>query len=269
MPWYVKYIITKLIQRQIVINGRRPDLLFSDSLSRHLLVEIQKGRLDEGHVQRHFYYYYDYHAKFPQTYPRLMFLANRVIPQHKAFLDEHGYEFREYPETDFQRRAEECAARGHFQLEIEERETPGVLPPRFPEIIYKIDRQEMTLCYKMLLLVEMTELADDQGRVPLRTLAERFKFFFVQRKLHGKTEENPRRFRGTRLSDRSIPEWQRIIRNQPVRYLTADFVLDEGNAIRWSPRIWKQWSPLFKEQLRAAAFDRLVRYFNRHVPGGY
>jgi hypothetical protein len=92
-----------LVRRQAVINGRRPDLLFSDSLSRHLLVELQCGRLDEEHLQRHFYYYFDYRAKYPSTHLRLMFIANRLVPQHKEFLDEHGYEFREVPEQDFER----------------------------------------------------------------------------------------------------------------------------------------------------------------------
>lgn len=41
-----------LIRRQVVINGRPPDVLFSDAFFRHLLVEIQCGRLDEGHLQR-------------------------------------------------------------------------------------------------------------------------------------------------------------------------------------------------------------------------
>ena len=41
-----------LVRRQIVINGRRPDILFEDRLARHLLVEVQSGRLDENHVQR-------------------------------------------------------------------------------------------------------------------------------------------------------------------------------------------------------------------------
>ncbi len=64
-----------LIRRQVVINGRRPDLLFCDKLSRHLLVEIQSGRLDEEHLQRHFYYYFDYRAKYPSTHLPLMFIA--------------------------------------------------------------------------------------------------------------------------------------------------------------------------------------------------
>lgn len=52
-----------LVRRQVVINGRRPDLLFSDVLSRHLLVELQCGRLDEDHLQRHFYYFFDYRGE--------------------------------------------------------------------------------------------------------------------------------------------------------------------------------------------------------------
>jgi hypothetical protein len=52
-----------LVRRQVIINGRRPDLLLSDVLSRHLFVETQRGQLDEDHLQRHFYYYFDYRAK--------------------------------------------------------------------------------------------------------------------------------------------------------------------------------------------------------------
>lgn len=88
-----------LIRRQVVINGRRPDVLFRDAFSRHLLVEIQSGRLDEAHLQRHFYYFYDYRAKFPAIHLRLMFIANLLVPQHKQFLDEHGYEYREIPDA--------------------------------------------------------------------------------------------------------------------------------------------------------------------------
>jgi len=65
-------------------------------------------------------------------------------------------------------------------------------------------------------------------------------------------------------------EWKRIVRDQPVRYLTDKFVLDEGESIRWASRIWAQWNTAgFKAQIRAAAWDRLVRYFTRHVPGGF
>jgi len=115
-----------LVRRQVVINGRRPDVLFSDMLSRHLLVEIQSGRLDEEHLQRHFYYYFDYRSKYPSTNLRLMFIANRLVPQHKEFLDEHGYEFREFPEHEFERRVSLCLGRSHEeQAAIEEVTTPA------------------------------------------------------------------------------------------------------------------------------------------------
>jgi hypothetical protein len=262
----------KLIRRQVVINGRRPDVLFSDSLSRHLLVEIQRGRLDEQHLQRHFYYYYDYRAKYPETHPRLLFIANRIVHQHKQFLDDNGYESREYPESEFSRKVTECLGDRSAapQLEIELRESPGALPARFHELAYEIDGQPMALCYKMLLLIEMADLADANGSVPLAVLAERFSTFFKQRSLAGRTEENPKRFKGRLPSERTFTEWKRIIRDQPVRYLTDRFVLDEGESIRWAPRIWAQWNTAgFKEQIRAAAWDRLVRYFARHVPGGF
>lgn len=170
-----------LVRRQVVINGRRPDVLFSDSLSRHLLVEIQSGRLDEEHLQRHFYYYFDYRAKYPSTHLRLMFIANRLVPQHKEFLDEHGYEFREYPDSEFQRRVSDCMTRVHPAEtdQVETVTTPGVLAPATYELLYEIEQQQMTLCYKMVLLIAMAELADETGKVPLRSLAERFQEFFV------------------------------------------------------------------------------------------
>ena len=77
-----------------------------------MLVEVQSGQLDEEHVPRHFYYCFDYRAQYPATHLRLLFIANRIVPQHKDFLDERGYEYRDYPESDFSRRVSECAGRG-------------------------------------------------------------------------------------------------------------------------------------------------------------
>jgi hypothetical protein len=219
-----------MVRRQVVINGRRPDVLFSDGLSRHLLVEIQCGRLDEDHLQRHFYYFFDYRAKYPSTHLRLMFIANRVVPQHKDFLDEHGYEYREIPEHDFERRLESCSARTGISTRsnLEVVNTPGVLAPGTYEILYEIEMQPMTLCYKMLLLVNMTEMSDGDGRVQLRALAERFQEFFVRRSIDGKSEENPNRIEVGALARRSLSEWERTIRSQPVHYLTESCVFLES-----------------------------------------
>ena len=260
-----------LVRRQIVINGRRPDLLFSDTLSRHLLVEIQCGRLDEDHLQRHFYYYFDYRAKYPSRHLRLMFIANRLVPQHKDFLDEHGYEYREYPEHEFERRVIDCNVQSPEAVtdQIEPVTTPGVLAPATHELLYQIEAQPMTMCYKMLLLVLMAELTDSDGRVPLRLLAERFRDFFVARSVQRKPEENPNRVKPGSLSGKSVRAWEQVIREQPVHHLTALFVTDEQTAVRWAPRIWSRWDADLKREIHAACLDRMIRYFNRHVPGGY
>ncbi|HET8666376.1 MAG TPA: hypothetical protein VFM10_00250, partial [Terriglobales bacterium] len=71
------------------------------------------------------------------------------------------------------------------------------------------------------------------------------------------------------LSARTLSGWERVIRQQPAHYLTERFVVDEGASITWAPRIWTQWSPDPQREIRNAAYDRLVRYFNRNVPGGY
>lgn len=259
-----------LVRRQVVINNRRPDVLFTDKLSRHLLVEIQKGRLDEDHLQRHFYYFFDYRAKYPSTHLRLMFIANRLVPQHKEFLDEHGYEFREYPEGEFERRAHDCSAHdSHTDTHVQILETPGVLSASTHEILYEIETHRMTLCYKMLVLMYMAELADSSGSVALRVLAEKFQEFFVNRSLQKKVEENPKLVETGTLSLRKISSWERVIRDEPVHRLTKQFVLDNGASITWAPRIWSQWNSGLRNEIRRAAFDRLVRYFDRNVPGGY
>ena len=255
-----------LLRRQVVINGRRPDVLFSDGLARHLLVEIQSGRLDEDHLQRHFYYYFDYRSKYPDTHPRLMFVANRMVPRHKEFLDEHGYEYKEIPEQEFARKVNDCAVRTHhIREEVEIVTSPGVLSPFTYELLYEIEKQPMAYSYKMLLLMLMAELADCHGRVSTSTLAGRFQEFFVRRSLEGKQPENPNR--PGDLVARTLSQWESTIRNMPVRRLTESFVLDEVSAIRWAPRIWRHWSEELKREIHGAALDRLMYYFNRHAGG--
>jgi hypothetical protein len=260
----------KLIRRQAVINGRRPDILLEDGLSRHLLVEVQRGQLDEDHVQRHFYYFFDYRAKYPATHPRLMFIANRIVSQHKEFLGFHGYEYKEYPEQEFEKKIGDCSSRTGVLASVEPQPvvTPGVLPAELHEILYDIATQKMTYCYKMLLLVNMAELADSHGAVPLQRLAERFQEFFVDRSVRGKAEENPNR-KPPRLSLRTVSQWEGFIREMPVAHLGEGLVLDQHSDIRWSARVWSLWNEDTKREIRNSAMDRLVEYFNRNVPGGY
>jgi hypothetical protein len=257
-----------LVRRQVFINGRRPDVLFTDGLDRHLLVEIQRGRLDEDHLQRHCYYFYDYRQKYPATHPRLMFIANRLVPQHKDFLGHHGYEYREIPELEFQGKFDRCSSKSSLvSPQVELITSPGVLAPATYELIYEIERHRMTLSYKMLLLLAMAELADCAGRVDTIVLARRFQEFFVRRALEGKREENPSRFRRGRLSNKSLSWWENKIRTMPVKKLTVQFLIDEGSSIRWAPRVWENWSAELQREILSTAKNRLVWYFNQHAGG--
>ena len=220
--------------------------------------------------QRHFYYFFDYRAKYPSHHLRLLFIANRIVPQHKEFLDEHGYEFKEIPETDFVRRVAECRGRAiHSDLDVEVATTPGVLRPSMYDILYDIEKERMTLSYKMLLLLFLAESADASGRVSLQTMAERFQSFFVDRSMRGKAEENPNVVQPDALSDRKLSEWERIVVDQPLHYINPELVVRMGEQIGWAPRVREVWSDQLREELRRAAFDRLVRYFDRNVPGGF
>jgi hypothetical protein len=254
------------LRRQVIINGKRPDVLFEDGIKRHLLVEIQRERLDEDHVQRHVYYFWDYRKKYPETHPRLMFVANRVVPQHKDFFDYHGYEYREIPEPEFRRRATDCNGLEPDCRDLILKESPGVLPLSFQELLYQIQSERMTYCYKMLLLVEMVDHADSTGKVPLNFIAERFRGFFEQRAKLGKLEENPKRFFKP-LHERTLSYWKTSIREQPVKRLGSKYFIDEVDSIRWAPAIWSQWSIELRKEIRDTAFNRLVDYFNRYAGG--
>ena len=255
----------KFVAKQVYIDGKRPDLLFRDGLNRDLLVEVQRNRLDEDHVQRHAYYYFNYKKKYPLTFPRLMFLANRIIFQHKEFFEFSGYEYREIPVPEFRRKMAECTGEP-LALPISTRETPGVLPTSYQDLLYDIQRQPMAYCYKMLLLIEMVDRSDEEGRVPIDVLAQCFSNFFRKRAEAGKLEENPKRTH-TKLSDRPLNYWIRTIREQPVRRLGTRYVLDEGSAIRWSSEVWSQWSPSLRADIRDTAQNRLFAYFEKYAGG--
>jgi hypothetical protein len=246
----------QLVRRQIVINGRRPDILFEDVLQRHLLVELQRGRLGEDHLQRHDFYFYDYRAKYLGSHPRLIFVVNRVIPQHKEFLDDHGYEYREIPEREFARKISECTS-PDIPIAVEINKSPGILPIEYQELLFEVERQQMTMCYKMLLLlVEMVDNADSKGRVSIELLARKFHAVFQTRVAQGKMEENPKRFRQDRLSERSVETWKAVIRAQPVDHLGSKFLIDEGPSVQWAPEILSRWTDSLKEELRDAAMQQ-------------
>lgn len=252
------------IRRQVVINGRRPDILFKDGLERHLLVELQRGRLDEEHLQRHVYYYFDYLREFPSFHPRLMFIAILLVPQHKEFIDAHGYEYKEIPEGEFQRKIQRLGLTPAVAAPVLETvESERIVTEERSELLADIKKQKMTLSYKMLLLILMAEMADEDGRVSIGSLAERFKEYFVRRRLEGRQQENPNMTGHDRLADRTLGKWASTIRVMPVLHLTNRFLIDEVTSVRWAPAIWEKWSTGLKEEIIITATMRLVEYFNR------
>jgi hypothetical protein len=145
--------------------------------------------------------------------------------------------------------------------------SPGVLAPATYELIYEIERHRMTLSYKMLLLIFMTEMADINGCVQTLELANRFQEFFMKRAALGRPEENPKRVRPGVLARKTLSAWERTIREMPVKHLTQDFVIDEARSIRWAPRIWSNWTPELEREILSAASNRLIWYFNQNARG--
>jgi hypothetical protein len=100
-------------------------------------------------------------------------------------------------------------------------------------------------------------------------MAERFQSFFVDRSVRSKAEENPNVVQPGVLAGRNLSGWERTIVDQPLRYISPELVVKVGEQISWAPRVWAVWSDQLRDKVRRAAFDRLVRYFERNVPGGF
>jgi hypothetical protein len=71
------------------------------------------------------------------------------------------------------------------------------------------------------------------------------------------------------LSGRSLSEWERTIVDQPLHYISPELIVKIGAEISWAPRILSIWSEQVRGDVRRAALDRLVGYFERNVPGGF
>jgi hypothetical protein len=136
------------------------------------------------------------------------------------------------------------------------------------KITQLIEAEDMALCYKMLLLVAMCDLADEHGRAPFQKIAKRFKEFFAERAARGKLEENPRVFKKDPPSTRSLEEWERVIREEPVRRINSGLLVEHGNAVVWATEIHQNWSE-WRDQIRYVAWARLEHYFDQRVPGGF
>src|SRR5579859_5471437 len=91
------------------------------------------------------------------------------------------------------------------------------------------------------------------SRVSLRTMAERFQSFFVDRSVRGKAEENPNVVKPDVLSSRNLSGWERTIVDQPLHYISPALVVRVGEHISWAQRVWAVWSNQMRDELRRAA----------------
>ena len=89
------------LNREIATGNRRLDLVFKDKRDRLLLVEAQIGSLDTKHIDRHIDFVEGFLEKYPDVDLRLMYVANKVDPLRKSFLEKRGYEYLEIPTIKF------------------------------------------------------------------------------------------------------------------------------------------------------------------------
>lgn len=89
------------VNREISTGNRRLDLVFKDKRERLLLVEAQIGSLDTKHIDRHIDFVEGFLESNPDVDLRLMYVANKIDPLRKSFLEKRGYEYLEVPTIKF------------------------------------------------------------------------------------------------------------------------------------------------------------------------
>ncbi len=137
------------------------------------------------------------------------------------------------------------------------------------QLLEELFRDPLSDSLRMLILRDMALIADDAGRAPLATLAQRFRNFFAKRQQEGKREERDEVLasRGA-LSQRSLESWHKFI-SEHVLAEVSDFVLAEEERLAFRPELWARWSPGFRKALRNIAETRLIEYFETRVEGGW
>lgn len=134
-------------------------------------------------------------------------------------------------------------------------------------------REPMSDCIRMLILRDMALIADESGRAPLATLAQRIRNFFAKRRQEGKTEERtevlaiyPRH--NEQDAQHSIELWRQWISDYAMSEID-DLMLPEDDHLTFLPELWMRWTPSFRKALRNIAETRLIEYFDSQVEGGW
>lgn len=116
------------IKREIQTGNRRIDILLKDRMDRIILLEVQRGSLDTKHIDRHIDFVEGFIEHNPDTDIRLLFVANRVDPLRKQFLERRGYEYLEIPQSKFSE-----IARKYKLIAVEQLFTPESTKPEYDQ----------------------------------------------------------------------------------------------------------------------------------------
>ena len=137
------------------------------------------------------------------------------------------------------------------------------------ELLQELFREPLSDCLRVLIVRDLALIADDAGRAPLATLAQRFRNFFGKRQQEAKREERAEVLgSGEALSQRSLAWWQKSIKEYALAEVD-DFVVPEEDHLAFRPELWAKWSPAFRKALRNIAETRLIEYFETRVEGGW
>ena len=82
--------------RQVIVKGKRVDVMFVDRHGQKLIVELKNGAIRREHIAQLF----DYEGEFitlDDPNVRVMLVGNRVPENLRRSLDHHGFEWKEIP----------------------------------------------------------------------------------------------------------------------------------------------------------------------------
>jgi hypothetical protein len=126
----------------------------------------------------------------------------------------------------------------------------------------------------LLLLRDMSLIADEHGRAPIVTLATRFRNFFRKRRAEYKAELAQGDIPGATDASAvpgewTIERWAETVVTRGLVGMNRDFMHRDGEELVWNADRRARWSPGFRKALRNVAEAKLIEYFERNVEGGW
>jgi superfamily II DNA or RNA helicase len=133
---------------------------------------------------------------------------------------------------------------------------------RFLEFVTTMD---MTTSYKPVMLLALLNSADENGKAPASSVAQRFRQFYDDRRAQGLVVEQPSAVmaRVDMLDDTDV---LRVMLRSPFDKFGRREYLRHGRDladIRFDPRLWRQLAPEHLEKVRAMCNQAIVTYYER------